>query len=266
MRYTFYNLLAASLLSACISSPEGPTAAERRAEYHQSLIDQLASEQRTVHVTDSLIQAIVPQINTATSIGFEYEKTEYDDLGRFRPEGTDPGLHPEQTYLRSAVDDYGRTQLILTYCGAKSFVVTQLRLTSSDGMSVTTRSISPNDGSNYSYDIQGVHYQSITFAYAGDVTAGMTQDSTALANADTDNGALAFIHQHANDNRLSCHLVAANGREQQLSLTAKERQQMASTYELGLLLRESIRLQQENKTAALKVQYLQQRIASFERE
>jgi len=35
---------------------------------------------------------------------------------------------------------------------------------------------------------------------------------------------------------------------------------MAATYELGVMLRESVRLQQENKTASLKVQYLQELI------
>lgn len=266
MRSPLYYLFALPLTLLSVAScneQKGPTAAERRAELDQRYVDQLRTERQTLHVTDSLLQAIAGQINTATTQGFEYEKTEYDDLGRFRPKGMDPGDNVQRTYLRCAVDDYGRTQLICTYCGSKKFVVEQLRLSASDGTSILTRSIAPNDGSNYSYDIDGVHYQTVTFAFAGRITEGMTQDSTVLANADTDNGALAYIAQHVDDAKLSCQMLTAEGKEQAVPLSAQQRQQMAATYELGMLLRESIRLQQENKTASLKVEYLQARVDSI---
>lgn len=228
-------------------------------QYH----DQLKTERNTVRVTDSLIAAIIPQINEVTSRDFEFEKTEYDDLGRFRPKGTDPGENVQRTYLRSVVDEYGRTQLICTYCGSKKFCVVQLRIQASDGTSVVTRSIQPNDGSNYCYDIDGTHYQSVTFAYAGQITEGMTTDSTTLANADTDNGALCYIAVHADDTSLKGYMISADGREQQVPIDARQRQQMAASYELGVLLRESVRLQQENKTASLKVKYLEEKTTSL---
>lgn len=261
MRSIFYYILPLTIgLSACSGGPNGPTAAERRAAMNQGYRDQLETELRTRHVTDSLLVCIAEQINTATSQGFEYEKTEYDDLGRFRPKRMDPGDNVQRTYLRCAVDDYGRTQLICTYCGSRQFVVQQLQFTSSDGSTILTASIEPNDGSNYSYDIDGTHYQSVTFAYAGRITEGMTQDSTVLANADTDQGALGYIAQHVDDDKLVCNMIAANGKQQKLTLSQSLRQQMAATYELGVLLRESIRLQQENKTAALKISYLQSKV------
>lgn len=265
MSKSLYHILAGTLLllSAC-QGDKGPTVAERRAAQTQQYRDQLANEIRTQHVTDSLIAAIIPQINQATSQGFGYEKTEYDDLGRFSPQGMDPGQNVQRTYLRCAVDDYGRTQLIATYCGSKAFVVQQLQVTASDGTSVSTLAIEPNDGSNYAYDIDGTHYQSVTFAYAGRITEGMTQDSTLIARADTDNGALGFIAQHVDDPQLRCQLIAADGRQQAVSLSARERQQMAATYELGVMLRESVRLQQENKTASLKIQYLQDRLQNID--
>lgn len=245
------------LLTAC-TSHQGPTVAERKADQLQKYRDQLATERRTAHVTDSLMTALIPQINTATQQGFEYEKTEYDDLGRFKPKGMDPGDNVERTYLRCAVDDYGRTQLIVTYCGSRKFVVEQLRVSSSDGTQSLTQPIAPNDGSNYSYDIDGVHYQTVTFCFAGRITEGMTQDSTMLANADTDNGTLGFIAQHVDDTKLQCFLVSSNGKEQKVPLSEKDRHAMAATYELGLMLRENIHLQQENKTATLKIQYLEE--------
>lgn len=261
MKTTLYllGLIGLCTLSAC-GGDKGPTVAERKAEQLQKYKDQLRDERRNQMMTDSLIQLVVPRINEVTTADFEYEKTEYDDLGRFRPKGMDPGDNVERTYLRCAVDDYGRTQLIATYCGPKSFVVHQLRFASSDGTSISTHTIEPNDGSNYSYDIDGTHYQTVTFVYAGHITEGMTQDSTILANADTDGGALSYVAQHLDDNKLKCFLVSQQGKEQPVSLSTKDREGMTATYELGILLRESVRLQQENKTAGLKIQYLEELI------
>lgn len=263
MKYTLYIIYMTVAMTVALQSckPDKPTAAERRAEFQQSLKDQLQTERQTLHVTDSLLSALSAEINTAVTNGFEYEKTEYDDLGRFKPAGMDPGENVQRTYLRSAVDDYGRTQLICTYCGPKSFVVTQLRAESSDGTSLLTQHIQPNDGSNYSYDIDGVHYQSVTFAYAGRITEGMTSDSTILANADTDNGMLAYLASQLEAPSVKCTMIGQNGQEKSVVLDAETRRKLAATYELGVLLRESVRLQQENKTAALKIQYLESKVS-----
>lgn len=251
------GIVVLSALSSC-QTKKGPTSEELRAEQIQRYKDQLQEERRTHLITDSLIQLVVPRINEVTKSEFEYEKTEYDDLGRFRPKGMDPGDNVQKTYIRCAVDDYGRTQLIATYCGPKSFVVHQLRFLAGDGTSLSTAIVEPNDGSNYSYDIDGVHYQSVTFMYAGRITEGMTQDSTVLANANTDAGTLGFVAQHVDDRQLQCYLVAQNGKEQRVNISEKDRLGMTATYELGILLRESVRLQQENKTSGLKIQYLEE--------
>lgn len=264
-----YPILLSALLLlplASCSQKQGPTVEERKAEQLQKYRDQLRDERRTQLITDSLIQLVVPRINEVTTTDFDYEKTEYDDLGRFKPKGMDPGDNVQRTYLRCAVDDYGRTQLIATYCGPKSFVLHQLRLEASDGTSISTREVEPNDGSNYSYDIDGTHYQTVTFSYAGRITEGMTQDSTVLANADTDGGALAFIAEHLDDQKLQCYLIPQTGKEQKLVLGQKDREGMTATYELGILLRESIRLQQENKTSGLKIQYLEELLQKKELE
>lgn len=259
MKYYYLPLIALGLqLTSCDTKTE-PTAAERRAAFEQQQEEQLANEQRTLRATDSLLQVLAPRINEVTQKMFDYEKTEYDDLGHFRPKGTDPADNLNRTYLRSAVDDYGRTQLIGQYSGAKNFCVVQLQLEGGDGTTLATRTLPRDTGTNYSYDIDGNHYQAITFIHAGHVTEGMTQDSTVLANADTDNGALAYIAQHCEDTKLTCYMIAADGRRKQVTISERDRLNLAATYELGTLLREMVRLQQDNRTASLKIEYLQQR-------
>jgi len=265
MKSTILSLMLALCLVSC-SGIQGPSVKERRAEQLQKYRTQLQTERQTLKVTDSIMTTLIPEINTAKNKGFEYEKTQYDDLGRFRPIGMDPSKNLKRTYLRCAVDDYGRTQLIATYCGSKSFVVHQLRVVAGDGSQILTKAIEPNDGTNYLYDINGTHYQAVTFSHAEKVTEGMTQDSTILANADSDNGALGFIAQYVDDNKLTAYLISTEGKELKVLLPVKTRQGMAATYELGVLLREHTRLQQENKTAGLKIQYLEQMILRKEME
>ncbi len=265
MKSNILYLLITLVLVSC-SGSNGPSVKQRRAEQLEKFRSQLQTERQTLKATDSLMMALIPQINTAKSKGFEYEKTQYDDLGRFRPVGMDPSKNLYKTYLRCAVDDYGRTQLIATYCGSKTFVVHQLRINGSDGTEVTTKAIEPNDGTNYSYDISGTHYQAVTFTYAGKITEGMSNDSIVLANANTDNGALSYIAQHVDDKNLRATLISIDGKEKMIIFSPKTRESMAATYELGILLREYTRLQQENKTAGLKIQYLEQMILRKEIE
>ena len=265
MKSNLLYLFLALFIVSCTGT-RGPSAKQRRAEQLDKFRAQLQTERQTLKATDSLMMALIPEINTAKSKGFEYEKSPYDDLGRFRPEGMDPSENLNKTYLRCAVDDYGRTQLIATYCGPKTFVVHQLRINATDGTEITTKAIEPNDGTNYSYDIHGTHYQAVTFIYAGKVTEGMTNDSTVLANADTDNGALGFIAQHTEDRNLRATFISTKGEENTTVIGPKTRGRMAATYELGILLRENTRLQQENKTASLKIQYLEQMILRKEME
>ncbi|MBR5070225.1 MAG: hypothetical protein IKX25_12585 [Bacteroidales bacterium] len=258
--------IAIALALVSCSGSNAPSAKQRRAEQLEKYRTQLQTERQTLKATDSIMASLMPEINTAKGKGFEYEKTQYDDLGRFRPIGMDPSENLNKSYLRCAVDDYGRTQLIATYCGPKTFVVHQVRINASDGTEITTKTIEPNDGTNYSYDIGGTHYQAVTFTFAGKITEGMTKDSTVLANADTDNGALGFIAQHVDDKNLKANYISTDGKEQMVNIGPKTRARMAATYELGVLLREFTRLQQENKTAGLKIQYLEQMILRKEIE
>ena len=249
-----YILLSLFLpLFACSGGEKGPTYEERRAAQNQKYVDQLVVEEQTLHVTDSLIQAIIPRINEVTSGNFDYIKSEYDDLGRFVPKGMSTDDNVQRTYIHCAVDEYGQTQLISTYCGSK-LEHTQLRITAGDGTSATTEAIPYNDGSNYRYTIDGTNYESVTYVLG-------RKTGSDQVNADTDGGVFSFIAMHADDTKLYGTLLGGK-REVKVTITAKERAGLVACYELGVLLRDKLRLEQENKTSSGKIQYLQEVIAS----
>lgn len=203
----------------------------------------LAIEENTLKETDSLIQAIIPKINETTEKYFVFEKSEYDELGRFMFKGTEVENNVQRSYIHSAVNEYGVTQLISTYSGGKDINHTALKIIASDGSNVTTQSIPYNDGSNYKYVIDGTHYESVTY------------------QGDKDNGVLAFIASHADDKGLKAVLIGEN-KEVNVSISQKEREALAATYELGIVLSEQLLFTQQNKVAAGKISYLKEKILS----
>lgn len=203
----------------------------------------LAIEENTLVETDSLITAILPKINETTQKYFNFEKTEYEELGHFIFKGSETEKNVQRSYIHAAVDEYGVSQLISTYSGGSDINHTAVRIVSSDGSSVTTVSIPYNDGSNYKYTIDGTHYESVTY------------------QGEKDNGALAFIASHSADKSLKAILIGEK-KEISVAISQNERDALTASYELSLVLAEQLRLTQQNKVAAGKIKYLKEKIAS----
>ena len=203
----------------------------------------LAVEEKTLAETEKLIEEIVPKINETTQKYFNFEKSEYDELGRFIFKGTEVENNVQRSYIHAAVDEYGVTQLISTFSGGADINHTALRIIASDGSSVTTSSIPYNDGSNYKYTIDGTHYESVTY------------------KGEKDNGALAFIATHADDKGLKAILIGEK-KDVNVAISKKEREALAASYELGCILAEQLLYTQQNKVAAGKIKYLNEKIQS----
>lgn len=201
---------------------------------------QLAEEERNFHMTDSLMEVIIPRINEAASKMFDFEKSEYEELGHYIYKGQQTDRNVLRSYIHAAVDEYGVTQLISTYCGPK-IGHHALRIVSSDGTSITTQTIGDSDGANYQYQIDGSHYESVTYA------------------GERDNEALSFICLHRDDKKLRAVLTGGS-REVNVAISDKEREALAASYELGVMLRDRLRYEQENKTAAGKIAFIKSKL------
>lgn len=203
----------------------------------------LAIEENTLAETEKLIEEIMPKINDTTEKYFIFEKSEYDELGRFIFKGTEVEKNVQRSYIHAAVDEYGVTQLISTFSGQSNINHTALRIIASDGSSITTSSIPYNDGSNYRYKIDGTKYESVTY------------------KGEKDNGALAFIASHSEDEGLKAVLIGEQ-KEVNVAISKNEREALAASYELGRIFAEQLRYTQQNKVAAGKIQYLKEKIQS----
>lgn len=203
----------------------------------------LAIEEKTLVETDTLLNRIIPKINETTEKFFVFEKSEYDELGRYIFKGTEVENNVQRSYIHAAVNEYGVTQLISTYSGGSDINHTAVRFKSSDGSEVLTNTIPYNDGSNYKYVIDGTHYESVTY------------------QGEKDNGALAFIANHVGDNGLKAILIGEK-KEINVNISKSEREALAASYELGKILSEQLLYTQQNKVAAGKISYLKEKIAS----
>lgn len=203
----------------------------------------LAIEENTLAETEKMIEDIMPKINETTQKFFIFEKSEYDELGRYIFKGTEVEKNVMRSYIHAAVDEYGITQLISTYSGHSNINHSALRLIASDGSSITTSTIPYNDGSNYKYIIDGIRYESVTY------------------KGEKDNGALAFIASHSEDKGLKAILIGEK-KEVSVAISKTEREALAASYELGCILAEQLRYTQQNKVAAGKIKYLKEKILS----
>ena len=200
----------------------------------------LAVNESIFRTTDSLIAVASAKIDSVASVWFIYEKTEYDELGRFIAKSTDAARSGFRTYIHADVDEYGRAQLMSSYCGSSELNHTALRLTLPSGESVTTGEIPYSDGANYRYKVNETCCEVVTYADG------------------KDGGALAFAALH-NGETIKATLLGGK-KEIPVTVSSQDLRALAATYELSVLLKDRLRLTQERKTAQLMVEKLQMKI------
>jgi hypothetical protein len=183
---------------------------------------------RTRAYADSMLVVLDAAIDSAATAGFDYVKTEYDDRGRYLYHGTAAEKNL-RSYLHAAVDDYGATQLIASYRGGKSLGFTTVRLAAPDETTCTTQPLAYDDANNYHYEIQGAHYETLTFSEA------------------LDGGVLGYIALHADDALTLSYL--GGSAPLNVTLTPADRQALVETYRLADLLKNRVRLMQEQTVA-----------------
>lgn len=211
--------------------------ADHEAKYEQ----ELAAQRDSLQWADSVQLQIVPIINKMIEEGhFEYVKGEYDELGRYIVRGTDAENNLGRNYLHASVNEYGVTQLVSEYRGSRHINHTQIVAEGADGTRFASRVVPlQNDGANYRFTNEGVCHESVTFV----------ADSL-----------LAYIHTHADDNRMKCVQLGANSASNTIQLTSQEIRQLSDCYLLGRALAIQLRSSQTSKVAAEKISVLETKI------
>ncbi len=200
---------------------------------------QLKEAEQIRMFTDSMLTVVTENINAAAA-DFTYLKSEYDELGRFVCKGTEVEKNV-RSYLHATVDEYGVTHLISSYRGDRPLEHTAVKVkNATDGTACSTQEIPYNDGTNYHYTIGGVRFETVTYV------------------GDKDGGVLGYIDLNK-ESRLQVEFTGGRC-SWPVPLTEKDKKALSETFQLGMMLRKRLQLEQDNKVAAEKVIYLRQLI------
>lgn len=256
------GFVALCLLASCTHEGRQKLEAAKAAQI-EKYKSELAENQHLVAESDSMLTLLVPEINDAV-VDFVFEKTEYDEMCRWYWPGTEPVNNIARSYLRMVCDEQGVLQLISTYAGSKDLNYLQLSVSAADGTFCKTDSMPMSSDNNYHYQTSGTRYEVITFLSGTGVKSldEAKSRNNGSVKYDTDGGVAAFIVAHASQS-LKATLLGGN-KEFSFALPVADVERMVATAKLATLLQQRFRMQQQNKAAAVKVQYLQERIASHE--
>jgi len=200
---------------------------------------QLAIQQDSLAYADSSLVFCTQMINEMIERGnFQYEKGEYDELGRFFVKGTDTQSNINRNYIHATVNDYGVIHLISEYRGGTYINHTQMKFVGVDKTESTTANVPlENEGANYHFKNQGLCHESVTYI---------------------NDPALTYVDMHANDSKLKAVLLYNNGNKRvNVELTPQDRTAIVMTYQLGQLLAAQLLYTQQSKVAGKKIQFLQ---------
>lgn len=205
---------------------------------------QLAIQQDSLAFADTMLIAVTKMINEMVEMGnFQYEKGEYDELGRFYVKGTDSQSNLNRNYIHATVNDYGVIHLISEYRGGAYINHTQMKFIGADKSESTTVNVPlENEGANYHFKNQGLCHESVTYV---------------------NDPSLAYVDMHSADNKLRAALLYKEGTKSvMVDITEQDRSAIANTYQLGQLLAAQLLYTQQSKVAGKKIQFLQAKMNS----
>ena len=218
----------------------------RKAGHQLNYKVMLAQQQDSLATADTMLLSLTPVINELIEQGhFEYEKGEYDELGRFYVKGSDAKSNLGRCYVHATVDDYGIINLISEYRGCAYINHTQLKLIGGDKAEMVTKNVPLSlEGANYHFKNQGLCHETVTY------------------RADS---AIQFFDLYANDSKAKAVLMYQDGaKSYPIQLTESDRRNIALTYQLSKMLSAQLLYSQQSKVAANKIQFLQTKIGTNE--
>lgn len=171
---------------------------------------------------------------------FIFEKTKYDDIGKYIDKSWNPSPEVRSNYIKTSVTESGEIVLTSVYSGFSALQYNRLRVSTPSGEYAETQAIPFDGGANYSFqDINGKIYQTVTFQKG------------------KDDGVVRFIYDHPNEKLTVSYLGKKN---HTYTLTLLMITALRNTMDFSVALSDIRRLQQEREKAAKRIEYLQSKI------
>lgn len=197
---------------------------------------ELNEQQRNLSYCDSLLK--VREIEAeGMKKTFVFEKSDYDEQGKYIDKSQLVENNIGRSYLRSGVTEDGEMYLASIFYGGKALKHNQLKVSKPNGDFMQTQVIAADGGANYSFTDLGMTTEVVTYQKGRDA------------------GAIAFIFNNASETLKVEYL--GGQRSFAITLSNTDKRAIAKTAELSATMKEITFLRQEIAKSAKRIQYLQ---------
>jgi hypothetical protein len=200
---------------------------------------ELTEQERNLAFCDSLL--IIRQAEAdSMKPYFVFEKTEYDNVGRYVDKSWNPSVGAVSNYLKTSVNELAETVLTSVYSGG-AIKYNQLKVSNSSGEYAETEAIPFDGGANYSFqDATGRNYQIVTFQKG------------------RDNGVIEFIYHYTGE-KIMMEYVGGK-KTAPLVLSSKEKNALVRTVDFAAVLTDIENFKKEKDKARKRIEYLRSKI------
>ena len=211
---------------------------QREALAVQRRVD-LAEQERDLAYCDSMLTVRMSEAEKMKP-NYLYEKDpEYDEYGKYMDKQQKLENNLQKSYLRTWTDDLGRLYMASVYYGSGALKHDRIKLVAPDGTSCETLPV-PYDGAlNYRFTDLGMTTEVVTYSQ------------------NSDNGAIMFIYVNK-DHALKAEY--SGGRKYVLNLSKADKNALAKTVELSIVLSDIESLKKEKEKATKRIEYLQTKL------
>lgn len=209
-------------ISACQPKPNRAEVMRMEKFHHDSIA--YIQAQQTMMYSDSLLQTLLPQVDPLLK-AFRYEKNEkVEDHGQYVHKLLQTTSNTQRNFIQAYVSDHRRTVLKSYYYGDYAIQHDHLKLSAGEVFAQC-------EGSLYRFEVEGVH----------EILTIEQDDALSL---------LRFVAEHI-DERI---LVTAYGKSRvTYYLQSNEKQALAQTYQLAILMQDIDQLERAIKTASMQI-------------
>ncbi|MDR3339380.1 MAG: hypothetical protein LBT25_04650 [Candidatus Symbiothrix sp.] len=171
---------------------------------------------------------------------FLFEKNpDYDEKGKYIDKRQLLENRLQRSYIRSDVDESGEITLAGVYYGSQPIHHSRLKISNRNGEYVETQDIAYDGGMNYSF-----------------VDFGMTTEVVSYTEG-KDSNVIKFIHDNKNQDLKAEYL---GGKHYSLTISQGDKNALAKTLELSVILSDIERLKKEKEKAAKRLEYLRTQV------
>jgi hypothetical protein len=196
-------------------------------------------QERNLRFCDSLIVIRQAEADSLKPF-FVFEKTEYDEIGRYVDKTWNPSVNAPANYIKTHVSESGEIVLTSVHSSFSSIQYDRLRVSIPSGEYTETETIPFDGGANYSFqDGNGTVYQIVTYQKG------------------RDNGVIQFIYNHPREKLTASYI---GKRTYSYVLTPPMIKALVRSADLSVVLSEIQKLQKEREKAAKRIEYLQSKI------